>query len=61
MKLLLGALAGGLAGYGYYALIGCWTGTCWIGGDPWLSSAYFGVLGWTVSGGGRVLARLLPG
>lgn len=42
---LIGAVVGALFGYGYYALIGCTTGTCAITSNPVNSTAYFAVLG----------------
>lgn len=42
---LLGALAGGLAGFFYWNYIGCMTGSCAITSHPWMSTAYFALLG----------------
>lgn len=42
---VLGAIAGGISGYIYYAQIGCVNGTCAITSNPWRSTVYFAVLG----------------
>ena len=57
VRMALGTAAGGLFGYGWYAPIGCLTGTCLITGNPVLSTLYFGSMGWLFAGGGRVLRR----
>jgi hypothetical protein len=36
---------GAAAGYGFYRLIGCRTGTCPITSNPWLSTLYGAFLG----------------
>lgn len=38
-------LVGGGAGFAYYYYIGCQSGTCAITGNPWISTAYGGVMG----------------
>jgi hypothetical protein len=45
IRLILGALAGGLAGYGLHRLIGCPTGGCPLVGNPYSSILIWGVLG----------------
>ena len=42
---LIGAAAGAIGGYIYYAQIGCATGTCAITGNPVNSTIYFAVMG----------------
>ena len=43
-------LGGALAGLGYYALVGCSTGSCAIT-SSWLNSmVYMGLIGWLLSG-----------
>ncbi|MBW2254970.1 MAG: hypothetical protein JRI25_10285 [Deltaproteobacteria bacterium] len=59
MQTWLGLLGGVAVGYAYYALIGCRTGTCLISSNPWLSSGYFGFLGWLLAGGGGWLGGLV--
>lgn len=46
----LGALIGGIAGYIYYAQIGCDSGTCAITSKPVNSTAYFALMGALVFG-----------
>lgn len=43
--IVIGAVAGGVAGYLYYRLIGCRSGACFITGNPYLSTIYWAVLG----------------
>ena len=42
--------AGMVAGYLYYAFIGCASGTCPISSSPLWSILYGGVMGWIASG-----------
>jgi CDP-diglyceride synthetase len=42
---LIGALVGALAGYIYYAKVGCVTGTCAITSSPINSTIYFALMG----------------
>ena len=46
---------GGAAGYAYYALVGCASGTCAITSNPVSSVLYMGLVGFLLSGvfGGR--------
>ena len=43
-------LGGGLAGLGYYYLVGCSTGACVITSSPFTSMAYMALMGWLRSG-----------
>jgi len=43
LKILAGAVIGGLLGFAYYKLIGCKSGTCPIRANPW-SSIIFGAI-----------------
>ena len=43
-------LGGALAGLGYYALVGCSTGSCAITSSPLNSMVYMGLMGWLLSG-----------
>ena len=45
LKLILGVVIGGVAGYGYYRLVGCSTGACPITANPWISTIFGIVLG----------------
>jgi uncharacterized membrane protein len=42
---IIGAIAGGIAGYCYYKLIGCTSGTCRITSSPVNSTLYCAVMG----------------
>ena len=48
-KIALGVALGGAAGFAYYALIGCSSGSCPITSNPWISTAWGAALGalWT--------------
>jgi len=49
VRLIVGTLAGGLVGYGWYALVGCRCGACHITSNP-VSSVIFGaVMGFIVA------------
>jgi len=43
--LIIGAIAGALAGYLYYHFVGCASGTCVITSKPFNSTVYCAVLG----------------
>jgi hypothetical protein len=43
--ILAGAVLGALAGYLYYRLIGCSSGTCLISSRPINSTVYFALMG----------------
>jgi len=45
IKPILGALVGAALGYGYYATIGCSTGTCPITSNPVISTLWGGAIG----------------
>jgi len=45
VKPLLGAVAGGILGYAYYALVGCSTGACPITSNPWISTFWGAMIG----------------
>ncbi len=44
-RLVIGAIVGGLLGYGMYRFIGCSTGTCPITSNPWVSTIFGMVIG----------------
>lgn len=44
-RLVIGAIVGGLLGYGVYRFIGCSTGTCPITSNPWVSTIFGMVIG----------------
>ena len=43
-------LGGALMGLGYYALVGCSTGSCAITSSPVNTMLYMGLMGWLLSG-----------
>ncbi len=45
IRLVLGAVVGGILGYGVYRFIGCSSGTCPITSNPWLSTIFGMTLG----------------
>ena len=42
---ILGIVLGTIAGYAWFRLVGCSTGSCPITSNPWTSSIYGGVMG----------------
>ena len=49
IRLTAGLLLGSLAGYAYYAVVGCGTGGCLITSSPWISTLWGAVIGGTAS------------
>jgi len=45
IRIGIGVVAGGIAGYLFYRFVGCRTGTCRIVGNPFLSTIYWALLG----------------
>jgi hypothetical protein len=45
LKILIGVAAGALVGFLYYRFIGCASGTCKIASNPYISTAYWALLG----------------
>ena len=39
-RLLIGLVAGGAMGFGWYKLVGCSTGACPLTSNAWISTAY---------------------
>ena len=39
-RILIGAVLGGAAGYGYYRFVGCSAGACPLTSNPWISTLY---------------------
>ncbi|MES2648035.1 MAG: DUF6132 family protein [Bacteroidota bacterium] len=48
--LIVGAFLGAVAGFMYWKMIGCSSGTCAITSKPLNSSLYFGMIGALVAG-----------
>lgn len=49
MKRVLPVLLGAAGGYAYYYYIGCLSGACPITSNPWISTAYGGVIGFLLT------------
>jgi len=49
VKRLLAATIGAVAGYTYYALVGCSTGHCPITSNPWISTGWGAMIGVTAT------------
>lgn len=45
LPMMILAIVGAIAGFLYYRLVGCASGACPITSDPYISTAYGGVLG----------------
>lgn len=53
VKRLAFAFAGAAAGFAYYYFIGCYSGTCPISSNPYISTAYGFVMGALLVPGGK--------
>jgi hypothetical protein len=51
LKYGLFALIGGFGGYAYYHFIGCSSGACPITSNPFISTAYGGLIGFLLATG----------
>lgn len=49
VRLIIGAVMGGVLGYAFYWFIGCSTGTCPITSNPWISTGYGVILGLVIA------------
>ena len=45
IRVCVGILIGGAAGYAYYRFVGCRTGACPLTGNPYISTAYGAMMG----------------
>ncbi|MBN1500437.1 MAG: YtxH domain-containing protein [Spirochaetes bacterium] len=45
IRILAGIVIGGAAGFAYYRLVGCSSGSCPITSNPYISTVYGSVLG----------------
>ena len=50
VRLMIGAVVGGLLGYGAYRFVGCSTGTCPLTANPWIGTILGMVFGALLSG-----------
>ncbi|MEI7879763.1 MAG: DUF6132 family protein [bacterium] len=53
IRLVIGAVVGGVLGYGLYRIVGCSTGSCPITSNPWISTIYGIVVGLVISTMGK--------
>ncbi|MCI0537477.1 MAG: DUF6132 family protein [Verrucomicrobiales bacterium] len=45
VRILIGVVAGGVLGFGYYKLVGCPRGACPLTRNPWITTIYGMALG----------------
>ena len=50
LRTVIFMLGGALAGFLYYRLVGCSSGSCPITSNPYISTAYGGAMGFLMSG-----------
>jgi len=50
-KIAMGVILGGVAGFAYYRLVGCSSGTCPITSNPWISTGYGAAFGALIASG----------
>ena len=53
IRTIVSVLVGAAFGFGYYRFIGCRSGACPIGANPYVSTIYGAVMGYFLSGGAR--------
>lgn len=51
-RTLLAVAIGAIGGFFYYRVIGCRSGVCPLGSNPYVSTLYGALLGYLLSGGG---------
>lgn len=44
-RIIIGAVAGGALGFGWYKLVGCPGGGCPLTSNPWISTIWGGAIG----------------
>ncbi len=52
-RTILFVVLGAVLGFGWYRLVGCRSGACPIGANPYVSTLYGAVLGYLMSNGAR--------
>jgi len=50
VRIIIGAVVGGVLGFGWYKLVGCSTGACPLTSNPYVTIIYGMVLGAVVAG-----------
>ncbi len=50
-RMLVAVGLGAIGGYGYYRVVGCRSGVCPLGSNPYISTLYGAFLGYMLSGG----------
>lgn len=50
LRILIGAAAGAVLGFGWYKLVGCSTGTCPLTSNPIVSTLYGMIVGALIAG-----------
>ena len=53
LRIIIGAVVGGGAGFGYYKFVGCSTGACPLTSNPFISTLCGGIVGALVAGSFR--------
>lgn len=53
LAIVVYAALGAAGGFGYYRLVGCRSGACMIGSNPWVSTLYGALMGYLIATGGR--------
>lgn len=53
LRIAIGAVIGGVLGYGWYKLVGCSTGACPLTSNPYLSTVWGIVIGALIASGVR--------
>lgn len=49
LRIILGIVLGGAAGFAYYKLVGCSTGSCPLTSNPWITTLYGAAIGLLVT------------
>jgi hypothetical protein len=49
-RIIIGIVIGAVAGFAYYKLVGCSTGTCPITSNPFISTIYGAIMGALLAG-----------